>query len=359
MFTFLATILLLIGCPYLRGYDESSFKLNPTDKLKNVAKLIDHINSIPDNTWQADLVFNPEMTVQSFIKSRLGLKDSGEIEIPEEETNLYRPSVGDDIDERNADVKNEDLPASYDARQKYPKCTTISSIKEQANCGSCWAVAAASTLSDRFCIQSEGKISVNLSANYFAACSKENYGCHGGFFETAYKFLEEDGLITGGDFESDEGCQPYEIRPCGRRDTYPCSVPQTVTPKCKGRRCTNEYHDKDEENRTYKASRSFQLPKNETEIRKEIYKNGPVTAGFKVYLDFAFYKKGIYKKQTFWLLGRHAVKIIGWGEENGVKYWLVANSWSSRWAENGTFRIVRGTNDCLFEESVWATTPLI
>ena len=34
-------------------------------------------------------------------------------------------------------------------------------------------------------------------------------------------------------------------------------------------------------------------------------------------------------------LGGHAVKMIGWGVDNGVPYWLVANSWNTDWAENG------------------------
>lgn len=34
-------------------------------------------------------------------------------------------------------------------------------------------------------------------------------------------------------------------------------------------------------------------------------------------------------------LGGHAIKILGWGEENGVPYWLAANSWNTDWGDNG------------------------
>ena len=34
-------------------------------------------------------------------------------------------------------------------------------------------------------------------------------------------------------------------------------------------------------------------------------------------------------------LGGHAVKMIGWGEENGTPYWLIANSWNSDWGDHG------------------------
>lgn len=44
---------------------------------------------------------------------------------------------------------------------------------------------------------------------------------------------------------------------------------------------------------------------------------------------------GVYKHVTGDMLGGHAVKIIGWGEENGTPYWLVANSWNTDWGDKG------------------------
>ncbi|KHJ99374.1 hypothetical protein OESDEN_00612, partial [Oesophagostomum dentatum] len=52
--------------------------------------------------------------------------------------------------------------------------------------------------------------------------------------------------------------------------------------------------------------------------------------------------------------GGHAVKIIGWGKENGVPYWLIANSWNTDWGEKGLFRMLRGSNECNIEQSVVA-----
>ncbi|PAV58868.1 hypothetical protein WR25_08867 [Diploscapter pachys] len=82
--------------------------------------------------------------------------------------------------------------------------------------------------------------------------------------------------------------------------------------------------------------------------------NGPVEAAYTVYEDFYYYTTGIYKYQFGGVVGGHAVKILGWGTEGGVDFWLVANSWAADWGENGYFRILRGTNECGIEHAIVA-----
>ncbi|KIH62533.1 papain family cysteine protease [Ancylostoma duodenale] len=104
------------------------------------------------------------------------------------------------------------------------------------------------------------------------------------------------------------------------------------------------------------ARASFYLPEDEKRIRQEIVMNGPLVATFKVYQDFSFYKSGIYVHKWGAQTGAHAVKVVGWGRENGTDYWLIANSWNTDWGEDGYFRMVRGTNNCEIEKdtvSAW------
>ena len=67
---------------------------------------------------------------------------------------------------------------------------------------------------------------------------------------------------------------------------------------------------------------------------------------------------GVYRHTSGDESGGHAVKIIGWGTENGTPYWLIANSWGSSWADlDGFFKIVRGENHCDVETFIYAGEP--
>jgi C1A family cysteine protease len=66
-------------------------------------------------------------------------------------------------------------------------------------------------------------------------------------------------------------------------------------------------------------------------------RNGPLETEFRVYLDFLFYKTGIYVANDTTVLGDGAVRVIGWGEQDGDKYWIGANSWGTNWGMNGYF----------------------
>ena len=87
----------------------------------------------------------------------------------------------------------------------------------------------------------------------------------------------------------------------------------------------------------------------EENMMKEILENGPITATFITYEDFHEYRSGIYQHLEGDIRGAHVVKLIGWGEENGIKFWICANSYNPRWGESGYFRIRKGTNECLIE----------
>ena len=60
----------------------------------------------------------------------------------------------------------------------------------------------------------------------------------------------------------------------------------------------------------------------------------------------------MYSHQTGAQLGGHAIKVIGYGTEDGNDYWLVQNSWTTTWGDGGYFKIARGTDECGIEDQM-------
>jgi len=225
-------------------------------------------------------------------------------------------------------VAVEDIPESFDARKQWP--SFIHPIRDQAQCGSCWAFSGAEVLGDRFTIATNGKVNVVLSPEDMVSCDTGDMGCSGGMLDSEWNYLVNTGIVS-------DACFPY-------------SAGQGQAAACQTKCSDSETFTK------YKAADSFHLT-NVADIQAEIMKNGPVQAAFTVYKSFLSYKSGIYTKHwwQFWdqELGGHAVKIVGWGVENKTPYWIVANSWSTTWGEDGYFRIKRGGNVCGFESMVY------
>ena len=67
---------------------------------------------------------------------------------------------------------------------------------------------------------------------------------------------------------------------------------------------------------------------------------GPVIAGMRVFDDFRYYRNGVYEHAAGDEVGLHAVCVVGYDDETSS--WLVKNSWSRDWGDDGFFRIAYG-----------------
>jgi cathepsin B len=130
------------------------------------------------------------------------------------------------------------------------------------------------------------------------------------------------------------------------------TLPDYKTPKCTST-CSEATYGTPYANDKIKASTSYSI-KGVTNIQKEIMELGTVSVALSVYEDFESYSSGVYQHVTGKYLGGHAIKMIGWGVDNGVPFWTCVNSWNTAWGEQGTFRILRGSNECGIEGSVVA-----
>jgi cathepsin X len=91
-------------------------------------------------------------------------------------------------------------------------------------------------------------------------------------------------------------------------------------------------------------------------MMQEIYQRGPISCGIAVTYEMENYKSGIFIDKTGFVDINHEVSIVGFGEEDGIKFWEVRNSWGSEWGMEGFMKIVRGSNNLGIEsDCVWAT----
>ena len=224
----------------------------------------------------------------------------------------------------------EALPDNFDGRKTFGKC--IHPVRNQEQCGSCWAFSASEVLSDRFCIASHGKIDVVLSPQTLVSCDSENMGCQGGYLDKAWEYLVSNGIAL-------DQCEPYTS---GGGDSGTCPT-----------KCADGSQIK-----YYKAA-NYKHITGVSNIQTDLMTNGPVQVAFEVYQDFMSYKSGIYKHISGSLLGGHAVEMVGWGIDSGTAYWIIKNSWGPTWGESGYFRIVRGINECGIESNVYSGQPAI
>ncbi|KAE9416238.1 hypothetical protein Angca_010238, partial [Angiostrongylus cantonensis] len=250
------------------------------------------------------------------------------------------------------------VPKVFDARAAWPTCWAVHQIFNQAGCGSCWSVAATSVMSDRVCIHSNGTLQPQISALDLTSCCMSCGGCQGTHWAlSAFTYWKEHGIVSGGSFGTHEGCRPYAFEPsCGT----PCGSAlyrKERTPRCE-RQCQGLYHKTYEQDliqakhaywlRAINGSSEY-MPVVRTTLHKlskgmftellqrEIIRYGPVLACFTLYEDFQHYESGIYRTdvgRSLQLYG-HCAKLIGWGEDGGIKYWQYANTWGRDWGENG------------------------
>ena len=175
-----------------------------------------------------------------------------------------------------------------------------------------------------------------LSPQMIVNCATTAMGCHGGSMTSAYKLMKERGVPT-------EGCMRYEAKDMQCIEMNIC------------RDCGHDYPCRPVQNYTKYFVEEYGYVSGEERMMKEIYARGPITCALDATDELVAYKGGIFEDTTGTTSLNHAISVVGWGEENGEKYWIGRNSWGNYWGEEGWFRIARGINNLAIEsECQWA-----
>jgi C1A family cysteine protease len=196
----------------------------------------------------------------------------------------------------------DELPPFLDWRNNNGNFVTP--VKDQGNCGSCWAFSTIAALESQLMI-STGQ-SPDLSEQIVMSCSGAG-SCEGGSLTAASDFFKNVGVAS-------ESCYPYTETDGNYADA--CSSWRSSA---------------------YKIDNWTYVYNTINNLKSAIYDNGPVATTMAVYTDFFYYGSGVYRYTWGKLEGYHGVTIVGWDDAEGC--FIVKNTWGPWWGGSGYFRI--------------------
>lgn len=227
------------------------------------------------------------------------------------------------------------LPSSFDWRKQ----NKVTPVEDQQQCGSCWAFSTAGCLESAYAIKNNVAATQTFSKQQIVDCSHAccmeegqqvcNSGCSGGWMWNAMT-----DIMSWGGLETQDA-YPYT----GEDGTCQMSGPYYAA--LKNYTCLSSPNGADET----------------TLMPTFLVNAGPLSIAFNADLIMD-YSSGIVNPSSAADCDPttldHAVLIVGYDtdQSSGTPYWIVKNSWSSSWGENGYFRIARGSGACGLNNAV-------
>jgi C1A family cysteine protease len=212
-------------------------------------------------------------------------------------------------------------PTSVDWRNNSGNFVT--SIKDQANCGSCVSFATLATI--------ESRVNISCRTPGTARDYSEAYlfynGCGhccgtGWYFSQALDFCKNSGVAVESQFPYTPGNQPPR---------------QGVTT-------------------SFRIS-GYSTLSSMAERKEAIAERGPVVGGLMVFQDFYQYRSGIYRHASGGQMGGHAISVVGFDDRQAC--WICKNSWGTSWGESGYFRMAYNDRDTGMDSSFYFYEPIL
>jgi len=191
----------------------------------------------------------------------------------------------------------------------------VSPIQDQGQCGSCWAFSSVSALESDYCI-ANGTL-FKLSEQQLVDCVKLCFGCNGGNQSLAFNYYESHYAMS-------ESSYPYTAK------TGTCQYnANNVT--------------------AVKTTSWVGVTGGQPDAMKAALVNNPLAVAIQAnQLSFQMYTSGIFTNTNCGTQLDHATNVVGWGNSNGMDYWIMRNSWGVTWGMSGymEIEIVAGAGLC-------------
>lgn len=210
-----------------------------------------------------------------------------------------------------------EAPAGYNSTGSVDWVTAgaVTPVKNQGQCGSCWSFSTTGALEGAFQIKN-GKLD-SFSEQQLVSCDTTNSGCNGGWMDTAFVWIRDNGGICS-------------------ENSYPYTSGTTQTSGTCQKTCSNIAGS---------APRSYTdvQPKSDAAMMSALDKQ-PVSVAIQAdQSTFQLYKSGVFTDTCGAQLD-HGVLTVGYGNLDGTDYYNVKNSWGVSWGMNGYILLERGGN---------------
>jgi cathepsin L len=290
--------------------------------LQNLASIIAH-NEAPQSSWHRGIGDLTDRTPEE-IREILPRGFDKAISVQER----LRDGVGQkQSSNKNGARGDVDLPERVDWRE----LNIITPVKNQGNCGSCWAFASTETIESHAALKRGGRLE-EYSEQFILDCTPNPHSCGGtGACEGGTAALAFDSVASPGN-----GGIPSEW-------TYPYKSGNNGTAfQCHGTPLVPARPHFGGVSQAANVTGRVAVTSNSyDDVMQAIATVGPMTVTVDAG-DWHDYESGIFDggNHTNPDLD-HLVQLVGYGSEHGKDYWLVRNSWTALWGENGYIRLAR------------------